>query len=403
VGEVWTLADACDRIVDCAHKTAPVDELGEYFAVGTPAMRGNVINYAEARRISLGTFEAWTERLRPEHGDLLLAREAPVGPVVRIPERGNVAPGQRTVLLRPRGSVVDSRYLFYYLTSPLGQSELLVKASGSTVSHLNVADVRQLPILRLPALDEQRAIAQVLGALDDKITANEKVTSTAFDLAHSMVLEVLKRTRGADCLLTKFGRLGDLFDGPHATPTRCGVGPYFLNISSLKSGRLDLAESDHLSESEFSKWTRRVTPQEGDLLFSYETRLGEAALMPAGVRACLGRRMALLRADRERVLPEFLLHFYLSHTFQRTIAERTIHGATVPRIGLATMGDWDVEIPELAEQQSIAATLRSLHAVVDHVGREAARLARTRDELLPLLMSGKIRVKDAEAVASEVV
>jgi type I restriction enzyme S subunit len=197
---------------------------------------------------------------------------------------------------------------------------------------------------------------------------------------------------------TKFGRLGELFDGPHATPTRIAEGPYFLNISSLKSGRLDLAESDHVSESDFSKWTRRVTPQVGDLLFSYETRLGEAALMPSGVRACLGRRMALLRPDRGRMNPEYLLHFYLSPRFQRTIAERTVHGATVPRIGLATMGDWDVEVPELEEQQTIAATLRSLHAVVDQSGYETGRLARTRDELLPLLMSGKVRVNDASEI-----
>lgn len=95
--------------------------------------------------------------------------------------------------------------------------------------------------------------------------------------------------------------IGELYDGPHATPKRRYDGPYFLNISSLKSGRLDLAASDHVSEEDYTTWTRRVTPQGGDLLFSYETRIGEAALMPDGVRACLGRRMALLR-DRKSVV-----------------------------------------------------------------------------------------------------
>src|SRR5664279_5170116 len=107
-----------------------------------------------------------------------------------------------------------------------------------------------------------------------------------------------------------FGDLGDLFDGPHATPQRTDVGPFFLNITSLVDGRLDLSQSDHVSEAEFAHWTRRVTPERDDLLFSYETRLGEAALMPGGIRACLGRRMALMRPNREIVNPRFLLYYY---------------------------------------------------------------------------------------------
>jgi len=157
-----------------------------------------------------------------------------------------------------------------------------------------------------------------------------------------------------------FGQLGTLFDGPHATPRRIGEGPYFLNIASLKAGRLDLSESDHVSTEEFAQWTRRGTPQENDLLFSYETRLGEAALMPGGIDACLGRRMALLRPNRDVVDPRFLLYYYLSPTFQAALQERAIHGATVDRIGLATMPSWPVQIPALPTQRAIAQVLGAL-------------------------------------------
>lgn len=154
--------------------------------------------------------------------------------------------------------------------------------------------------------------------------------------------------------------IGELYDGPHATPKRRDDGPYFLNISSLKSGRLDLAASDHVSEEDYTKWTRRVTPQGGDLLFSYETRIGEAALMPDGVRACLGRRMALLRPDQSVVVPRFLIYYYLSPEFQKVIESHTIHGATVNRIGLATMSKWEISIPDLSEQQAIAEVLGAI-------------------------------------------
>lgn len=156
------------------------------------------------------------------------------------------------------------------------------------------------------------------------------------------------------------GDVAEVFDGPHATPKKIDEGPWFLSISSLQGGRLVLAESAHVSEEDYSRWTRRVTPQPGDVLFSYETRLGEAAIMPEGVRACLGRRMGLLRPNRDLVDPKFLLLTYLSPGFQRTIQERKIHGATVDRIPLVDLPRWPIRLPSIGEQRAIAAVLQAL-------------------------------------------
>ena len=182
--------------------------------------------------------------------------------------------------------------------------------------------------------------------------------------------------------------LGQIFDGPHATPKRQEDGPYFLNIASLSNGRLDLEQSDHVSEEDFVKWTRRITPEDGDLLFSYETRLGEAALMPSGVRSCLGRRMALIRPDRTRADPRFLLYFYLSPDFRQLIDRHTIHGATVNRIGLSTMGSWPVSVPELSEQRAIAEVLGALD---DKIGANSKR-TETIDQYLAAVF-GEIRAR----------
>lgn len=222
----------------------------------------------------------------------------------------------------------------------------------------------------------------------------------------------------AERMHTTVRALGELFDGPHATPVRREEGPYFLSISSLKSGRLDLAESDHVSAEDFTKWTRRVTPRENDLLFSYETRLGEAALMPAGVEACLGRRMALLRPDLDVVHPRFLLYFYLSPSFQRTIQKHMIHGATVPRIGLATMPNWEVVIPQLPEQRAIAEVLGGLDdkiaanaeaiRVADDLSRAHFQSASAEGDDVPLsslarFVNGKAFTKDATGTGRVVI
>jgi len=163
----------------------------------------------------------------------------------------------------------------------------------------------------------------------------------------------------------KIGDISEVFDGPHATPKKIDVGPYFLSISSLEQGQLDLSKSAHLSEEQFIKWTKRVTPQEGDVLFSYETRLGEAALMPAGVTACLGRRMGLLRPDRTKVLPEYLLYAYLSPAFQQEIKKRTIHGATVERIALRELPDFNIRVPTLGEQEKVVANLNAINGKIN--------------------------------------
>lgn len=159
---------------------------------------------------------------------------------------------------------------------------------------------------------------------------------------------------------TTIGAISEVFDGPHATPTKIEEGPYFLSISSLEVGKLDLEKSAHISDEQFEKWTRRVTPKEGDLLFSYETRLGEAALMPGGIKACLGRRMGLLRIDRTKVDPRYLLFAYLGPQFQQEIRTRTNYGATVERIALKELPDFPIQLPPLPEQKAIAHILGTL-------------------------------------------
>lgn len=157
------------------------------------------------------------------------------------------------------------------------------------------------------------------------------------------------------------GEAAEIFDGPHATPVKQDTGPVFLGISNLSNGRLNLEELEHVSEEIFNIWTRRILPKEGDLVFSYETRLGEAALIPKDLRCCLGRRMGLLRPREERVYNRYLLYAYLSPYFQGVLRDRTIPGSTVDRIPLNRLGNFPIRIhADLDDQRRIAAVLGAL-------------------------------------------
>src|ERR1035437_6058398 len=153
---------------------------------------------------------------------------------------------------------------------------------------------------------------------------------------------------GSEWSTVRLGDLAEIYDGPHATPHTVADGPMFLGIVCLDSGRLDLPKAEHLTETDFTRWTRRVTPRPGDVVFSYETRIGEAARIPPGFRGCLGRRMGLLR-PKPNVDPSFLLYAYLAPDFQETLRSQTIHGSTVDRIPLVQLGDFPIRVPPLAE------------------------------------------------------
>ncbi len=160
--------------------------------------------------------------------------------------------------------------------------------------------------------------------------------------------------------------VAQVFDGPHATPKKTDDGPWYLSISSLKQGRFDFSESAHLSEADLPRWTKRVMPRPGDTLFSYETRLGDAAYWPHSVQSALGRRMGLLRPDPEKVNPRYLSYAYLGPDFQSTIRENTLSGSTVDRIPVGEMPNWPIRLPDLPSQHAIAAVLGSIDDLIEN-------------------------------------
>lgn len=171
------------------------------------------------------------------------------------------------------------------------------------------------------------------------------------------------------------GRIAEIFDGPHATPPKTSHGPIFLGISNLVNGRLDLTNIEHLSEDDYARWTKRVEPIAGDVVFSYETRLGEAAIIPAGLRSCLGRRMGLLRARTDVIDSRFLLYSYLGPQFQEVLRSRAVHGSTVDRIPLVKMPGFPIEIPaNVDEQRAIAGVLGALDDKIEQNRRTARAL-----------------------------
>ena len=157
--------------------------------------------------------------------------------------------------------------------------------------------------------------------------------------------------------IKKLGDVADVYDGPHATPTTVDSGPIFLGIGALQDGEINLGETRHVTHQDFIQWTRRVCPQANDVVFSYETRLGQAAIIPDGLVCCLGRRMGLIRFNNGTVFPRYFLYQYLSPQFREFLESKTIRGATVDRLSIKDFPSFPILLPPLSEQERIVALL----------------------------------------------
>jgi|GEM_PF-1127756 restriction modification system DNA specificity domain protein len=391
------LDDLCLNIVDCLHKTAPINELGNYFAVGTPAMRGNSIDYSLARRIDDITFYEWTKRLRPRYGDLLLAREAPVGPVVRIPIEENVAPGQRTVLLRPDTAKVISDYLYYLLIAPEQQERLNQPVGGSTVAHLNVADVRSFRLPEVPSLMEQRRIAGVLGALDDKIESNLRVRNLCRDLGGNLVADTVRSAPNTQL-------------EHYAASISRGVTPQYykdedtspvlvLNQKCIRDGWVtpELARLMTPRAREKSQAIARLD----DLLVNStgQGTLGRVARWDSDDPIYVDSHVTVVKADPRRIYP--VLMPYLVFPLQDEIEHMATGSTGQTELSPSRLAQLNVPLLSLEEQRPLSARLVALEAQAHYCQVQSLKLTELRDALLPELMSGRMRVDEAGRLVSE--
>ena len=158
--------------------------------------------------------------------------------------------------------------------------------------------------------------------------------------------------------MPRIGDFCEVIDGPHATPRKIESGKVYLGIKALtEDGQIDSSQFDYLSEGDYEKWTRRVAPQYGDIVFSYEATLGRFALVPQNLEAALGRRLAVIRPDKSKVNVEWLYYFFRSPEWKKTLLDNTIKGSTVNRISIDDFPNHFIQLPSKEQQEKTVVPL----------------------------------------------
>ena len=174
MSEFRTIRELCSVVVDCPHSTPKWTANGK-IVIRNKNIKHGKIDFSSPSYTDDEHFAQRIKRAKPQPGDIIITREAPIGDVGMIPENTECCLGQRMVLLRANQSVCDNFYLLYSLQSLYVQHQISCsEGTGTTVSNLRIPHLEQIQIPYLP-LEQQAKISSVLRALEEKIENNRRL------------------------------------------------------------------------------------------------------------------------------------------------------------------------------------------------------------------------------------
>ena len=425
----WPILSLCEAgvtLLDCEHRTPPAQESG-YPYVGIPQVKDGRIDLASARHITREHFDEWTQKSEPEPFDVVLSRRCNPGETGFVPKGLEFALGQNLVLLRANGTRVFKPFLRWLVRGPQWWEQVGKYINvGAVFDSLKCADIPEFQ-LWIPPIPEQRIIAHILGTLDDKIELNRRMNETLEEMARALFKSwfvdfdpVRAKMEGHDTGLPRHladlfpdrlvaSELGEIPEGWKVIPLDAIAR--FQNGLALQrfrpaqnEARLPVVKIAQLraGEANSGEWaSATIRPEciieDGDVLFSWSGSL--LVKTWCGGRAALNQHLFKVTSGRH---PKwFYLNSLLSHlpAFRRIAQDKA---TTMGHIRRHHLTDALCVVPPDAVIAGISDTFAWLlerQVANELVGRTSVAL---RETLLPKLISGEIRVGDAEMALESV-
>lgn len=425
--EPMSLKQAGVALIDCVHATPnPVTSGYPYIAI--PQMTGGRIDFDDARQISVDDFATWTRKARPRKHDIVLSRRTNPGVTAPVSDRADFALGQNLVLLRADGSHVLPEFLRWLANSPQwwGQIEKFMNV-GAIFNSLRCADVPNF-VLPIPPLADQQPIAEILSALDDKIELNRRMNET---------LEASARALFRDWFVD-FGPTRAKTEGRPAylAPDLWSLFPDRLGDDGVPEGwewstigeEVEAVGGSTPSTKEAAFWDGGIawtTPKDlsdlgSPILVDTARTISEAGLrtissglLPAGTvlmssRAPVGYlaitnvplavNQGYIAMKCSGRVSNWGAYLWAHQNMDAIISNA--NGSTFQEISKKNFRPLPILIADEATHSAFDSLVGPMFEQITANVIEARTLAVTRDALLPRLMSGELRVRDAEALAA---
>ncbi|AOP52095.1 restriction endonuclease subunit S [Brevibacterium aurantiacum] len=293
------------------------------------------------------------------------------------------------------GDSINSTFMAYQFRSDAVRRWLISHASGTTMASMNQAILSKLPIL-VPPNRTQQAIAEVLGALDDKIAANERAVKIAAALSSAIYQSFSVRANARidlrELVDTQYGVTVSADDSSNTKLLRV------TDINKHPWISWDEVPACQVSSSEKEKY--QLFP--GDVVVARMADPGKAAYIDdASPEAVFASYLVRLK-PRDTQLSLYLYHFLCSAEYQSYV-DQNATGSVQRHLNAKKIVDTSMPVIDGSDLGRFSEQVGQVRSQIGSLNAQSTLLAHTRDELLPLLMSGKISVKDAEKVVSDAV
>lgn len=180
-----TLDSVSISIVDCPHSTPNWTASGK-IVIRNFNIKNGFLNLSEKYYTDELTYRERIRRAKPEAGDLIITREAPMGEICMIPSMLDCCLGQRMVLIKPDPIKINNRYLLYAIQSEFVQKQInRSDKTGSIVSNLRIPDLENLLIPRL-GNEFEKIAGEILAGIDTKIELNNRINAELESMAKTI-------------------------------------------------------------------------------------------------------------------------------------------------------------------------------------------------------------------------
>lgn len=317
-------------------------------------------------------------------GDIVYSRRGDITrrALIRKEQRGWLC-GTGCLLVRPN-SKIDSRWLSFWLGTPQVHKWLVRHSVGATMLNLNTGILSELPV-QLPPLDEQRRIAGVLAALDDLIEINTRMQLELQEIRRATFRRVIEISNE----IVSFGEIATL-STDHVAPSNMKDDSIYLGLEHFGENGIGLISTGTAQGVGSQKSQFRA----GDVLYGKLRPYFRKVARPDFAGIC-STEIWVIRPTHG-IGPEFLEWIVSSEEFTE-FAMRGSGGTRMPRAVWEHVSRMPVNLPKPKLLSRAAAISGSLWEQIWTLRSENQALLSTRDELLPLLLSGAVTVAEVAA------
>lgn len=382
------LTDLLSFIVDNRGRTCPTAESGMPL-IATNCVKDDELHpvFENIRFVDEATYSTWF-RAHPIPGDVIFVCKGSPGRTALVPDPVPFCIAQDMVALRADPTVVDNRYLYYVLKSKETRRKIENMHVGTMIPHFKKGDFHRLVLPVHSDLGEQQAIAEVLSALDDKIAANTKIASTADEWVRAEY-ERIAYLSDEKCVVA------DLVSHRRnaANPELFEVHVPYVGLEHIP--RRSMWLDKHGSSGEVS--SNKSHFQRGDILFGKLRPYFHKVVTAPNSGIC--STDVLVLSSNDEALSGYALASLAHDTVVKAVTAAS-QGTRMPRTNWKDLSNVEVPWPGHVAAAAFSTKVQITCEYVIGVLAENQTLAATRDALLPQLMSGKIRVEEAEEIAS---